>query len=251
MAFCDIRHASWLAGQSRRICWREPSIAAAGTGVDAARRRRRDVSRRAQPDRAGSPTPTSTGGGSRTTGRRWTSTSAQDTRRLGEPDRDPAQVGALDLLDVLLRRGLGRRQPLPLHRRGAEGGAEVLPDDPAGRRGAPRGLLPPLLQRGDRRRRRHRLDPRLHRAAPRLGLHAGLQPPRQDGRRAPPRPLAAEVRAGDHALPPDRRGEHGPARPALHRGLLRPRGHDARASAPGWSTSPATSSATSASASRS
>ena len=89
-------------------------------------------------------------------------------------------------------------------------------------------LLPPLLQRGDRRRRRHRRHPRVHREAPRLGLHAGLQPPRQDGRRAASRPVAAEVRAGDHPLPPDRRGEHGPARPALHRGLLRPRGLDAR-----------------------
>ena len=48
------------------------------------------------------------------------------------------------------------RQPLPLHRRRPEGGAEVLPRDPAGRRGPPRRLLPPLLQRGDRRRRRHR-----------------------------------------------------------------------------------------------
>ena len=60
------------------------------------------------------------------------------------------------------------------------------------------------------------------------GYTAGLQPPRQDGRRAAARPVAAEVRPGDHALPPDRRGEHGPARSALHRGLLRPRGLDAR-----------------------
>ena len=81
-------------------------------------------------------------------------------RGLGRAHRPPARVGALDLLDVLLRRGLGHRQPLPLHRRRAEGGAEVLPRDPAGRRGAPRRLLPPLLQGGDRRRRRHRLDAR-------------------------------------------------------------------------------------------
>ena len=74
-------------------------------------------------------------------------------RRLGGADGDPAALGAVDLLDVLLRRGLGRRQPLALHRRGAEGGAEVLPRHPAGRRGAPRGLLPPLLQGGDRRGR--------------------------------------------------------------------------------------------------
>ena len=67
------------------------------------------------------------------------------------------KVGDVDLLDVLLRRGLGRRHPLPLHRRRADRGAEVLPRHPAGRRGPPRRLLPPLLQGGDRGRRR--LDP--------------------------------------------------------------------------------------------
>ena len=74
-------------------------------------------------------------------------------RRLGGALGPAAPLGIVDLLDVLLRRGLGRRQPLPLHRRGPEGGAEVLPRHPAGRRGAPRDLLPSLLQRGDRRRR--------------------------------------------------------------------------------------------------
>ena len=47
-------------------------------------------------------------------------------------------------------------------------------------------------------------------------------------RRTAHRHLAAEVRAGDHALPPDRRGQPRPARPALHRGLLRLAGDDAR-----------------------
>ena len=70
--------------------------------------------------------------------------------------------------------------------------------------------------------------PRLHRAVPRLGLQGRLRPARDDGRRAPPRPLAAQVRAGDHPLPPDHRGLDGPARPALHRGLLHQGGDDAR-----------------------
>ena len=65
-------------------------------------------------------------------------------------------------------------------------GAEVLPRHPAGRRGPPRGLLPPLLQGGDRRRRLDRRDPRLHRAAARLGLPQRLRPARPDGRRAAP-----------------------------------------------------------------
>ena len=47
-------------------------------------------------------------------------------------------------------------------------------------------------------------------------------------RRTADRHLAAEVRAGDHALPPDRRGQPRPAGPALHRGLLRLAGDDAR-----------------------
>ena len=168
--------------------------------------------------------------------RRWEQSNWQATRDrlrrgprgLGRADRDPAPLGALDLLDVLLRRGLGRRQPLPLHRRGAEAGAEVLPRHPAGRRGPPRGLLPPLLQGGDRRRRLDLLDPRLHRAAAQLGLPQRLRPARPDGRRPAPRPLAAELRPRDRALPHGRRGDPGPARPALHRGLLRQRGDDAR-----------------------
>ncbi len=50
-----------------------------------------------------------------------------------------------------------------------------------------------------------------------VGFSQGLRPPRQDGRRAPARSLQAEARAGDHALPPDHRGDARPARPALHR----------------------------------
>ena len=88
------------------------------------------------------------------------------------PQRDPGQVRPLDLLDVLLRRGLGHRQPLPLHRRRPAGGAEVLPRHPAGRRGQARRLLPPLLQGGDRGRRQHLLDPRLHRSRSSTGAIA-------------------------------------------------------------------------------
>ena len=61
-----------------------------------------------------------------------------------------------------------------------------------------------------------------------LGLPRHLRPPRPDGRGTAQGPLAAQVRAGDHPLPPDRRGQPRPARPALHRGLLRQRGDDAR-----------------------
>src|SRR5213592_2997020 len=121
------------------------------------------------------------------------------------------------------------RHPLPLCHRRADRGAVLLPRHPAGRRGPPFGLLPPLLQGGDRGRRR--LDPadaRLHPAAAQLGLPRHLRPPRPDGRGTAQGPLAAQVRAGDHPLPPDRRGLARPTRPALHRGLLRLRRDDAR-----------------------
>ena len=75
-------------------------------------------------------------------------------RGLGGAQRHPAALGDVDLLDVLLRRGPGRRHPRPLHHRRADRGAVLLPRHPAGRRGPPLGLLPPLLQGGDRRRRR-------------------------------------------------------------------------------------------------
>ena len=107
-------------------------------------------------------------------------------------------------------------------------GAEVLPRHPAGRRGPPRGLLPPLLQGGDRRRRLDLLDPRLHRVGAQLGLPQRLRPPRPDGRRPAPRPLAAELRPRDRAVPHGRRGDARPAGAALHRGLLRRRRDDAR-----------------------
>ena len=83
------------------------------------------------------------------------------------------------------------------------------------------------------------------------GYHGDLRPPRRDGRGTAQGPLAAQVRAGDHPLPPDRRGQPRPARPALHRGLLRLGRARCPASAPAWRTSPRTSSATSASASKS
>src|SRR5262249_28863321 len=63
-------------------------------------------------------------------------------------DRAAAPLRALAVRAVLPRRGLGRRQPLALHRRGTARGAEVLPHHPAGRRGAPRDLLQALHARG-------------------------------------------------------------------------------------------------------
>ena len=89
-------------------------------------------------------------------------------------------------------------------------------------------LLRPLLPRRDRRRGRLLGRPRLHPPPAQLELPRDLRPPRPDGRRAARRPLAAEVRAGDRALPHGRRGDAGAARPALHRGLLHEGGHDAR-----------------------
>src|SRR6201992_3186311 len=112
---------------------------------------------------------------------------------------------------------------------GADRGAVLLPRHPAGRRGPPLALLPPLLQGGDRGRRRERRgDARLNPAAAELGIPRRLRPARPDGGRTDQGHLAAEVRAGDHALPPDRRGQPRPARPALHRGLLRQGRDDAR-----------------------
>ncbi len=95
------------------------------------------------------------------------------------------------------------------------------------------------------------IDPRLHRAEPELGLPQGLRPARPDGRGAAPRPLAAQVRAGDRALPPHRRGHPGAAGQHFIEDFFVREGDDARLHARGWRTSPATSSATSASASRS
>ncbi len=145
---------------------------------------------------------------------------SEDRKGWEGTERDPAALGALDLLDVLLRRGLGHRQPLSLHRRRPEGGAEVLPRHPAGGRGPALRLLPSLLQGRDRRRRLDRLHARLHRGPARLGIPERLRPPRPDGRGAPPRPIPAQVRAGHRPVPHGRRGDPGPAGPALHRGLL-------------------------------
>ena len=131
-----------------------------------------------------------------------------------------AQGRALELLAVLPRRGLGRGQPLALHRRGAEGGAEVLPRHAAGRRGAPRGLLQALHARGGRRRHGDiALGARGDPARADLGLSQDLREARPGRRRAAPRPLAAQVRAGDHDVPPGRRGGARAAGPALHREL--------------------------------
>ena len=105
-------------------------------------------------------------------------------RGLGRAQRHPAPLGDVDLLDVLLRRGPGRRHPRPLHHRRPDRGAVLLPRHPAGRRGPPLGLLPPLLQRGDRRRRLLAAgDARLHPPPAQLGLPRDLRPARRDGRR--------------------------------------------------------------------
>ena len=175
---------------------------------------------------------------------------SQDRHGLGGAERHPARSALWIYSMFFFGEDSVTDNLSPYIDAAPEGGAEVLPRHPAGRRGPSRGLLPPLLQRGDRRRRRHRLHPRLHRAAPRLGLHAGLQPPRQDGGRAPPRSLAAEVRAGDHALPPGRRGEPWPSPVSTSSRTSSSARARCPASAPAWRTSPATSSATSASASR-
>ena len=154
------------------------------------------------------------------------------------------------LRPLLPRRGLGHRQPLALHRRRAAGGAEVLPRHPAGRRGAPLGLLQALHARGRRRRRRHDgRRPARHRRRDHVGPPPGLQPPGPDGRRAAPRPLEDQARRGGDALPRRRRGLAGPARAAHDRGLARGSSTCCPASARACATSRSTSSATSASAS--
>ena len=142
-------------------------------------------------------------------------------RRLErEADARAAPQRAVALHAVLPRRGLGHRQPVALHRRRAAGGAEVLPRHPAGRRGAPRGLLPSLHARGRRRRRRlDRLDAARHRRRDHLGPPQGLRAPGPDGRRAARRPLQAAARARDDALPRHRRGLARPAGPAHDRAL--------------------------------
>ena len=134
--------------------------------------------------------------------------------------RHPAQGGAVELLAVLPRRGLGGRQPVAVHRRRAARGAEVLPRHPAGRRGAPRDLLQALHARGGGRGRR--LDRLRARGDPRradLRLHQDVRAPRPRHRRAAARPLAHQARAGGGDVPRDRRGDARPAGPALHRGL--------------------------------
>ncbi len=70
----------------------------------------------------------------------------------------------------------------------------------------------------------------------------------RDGLRAPPGPIPAEVRAGDHALPPDRRGDARPARASTSSRTSSSRRGRCPASPRAWATSPGTSSATSASA---
>ena len=101
----------------------------------------------------------------------------------------------------------------PVHRRGAAGGAEVLPHHPAGRRGAPRRLLQALHARGRGRRRRHDVGRAgSDQARADVGLSQGVRPPGHDGRRAAQGSLAAEAVGGDDALPHDHRGRRSRSR---------------------------------------
>ena len=134
-----------------------------------------------------------------------------------------AAGGAVELLPVLLGRGRRRRQPLPVHRRCAARGAEVLPRHAAGRRGAPRGVLQAFHAGGLRDRRRlHGERAAGDQASAHAGLSQDLRPPRHHGRRAARRPLAREARGGGHPLPHRDRGLARAAGPALH--LQLPRG---------------------------
>ncbi len=100
-----------------------------------------------------SPTRICTRAGSAATGAPPSSTSRGRQAVAGALHRFRAPGGAVELRAVLLGRGRRRRQPLALHRRGAARGAEVLPHDPAGRRGAPRCVLQALHAGGVRHRR--------------------------------------------------------------------------------------------------
>ena len=150
---------------------------------------------------------------------------ARGVHRVRAPGR------AVELRAVLLGRGRRRGQPVPLHRRRAARGAEVLPRHPAGRRGPPRHLLQALHARGLRHRRR--LDgqrPERDQAPAHARLPQDLRPPRHDGRRTARRPLPHEARRRRHALPHRHRGRPRPARPAPH--LHLPRGARAAARVP-------------------
>ena len=97
-------------------------------------------------------------------------------------DARAAPRRAVALLAVLPRRGHRRRHAVAVHRRRAARGAEVLPRDPAGRRGAPLGLLQALHARGRRARRRDdRRDAARDDARADLGAPQDVRPPRGDG----------------------------------------------------------------------
>ena len=128
--------------------------------------------------------------------------------------------------------------------------AEVLPRHPAGRRGPPRRLLPPLLQGGDRRRRLDLLDPRLH-ARP---SSAGATATSSTASTGWPTTCAATARC--RTSPARSRcttwssRRRSPSPGSTSSRTTSPTPGRCPASARGWRTSPATSSATSASASR-
>ena len=185
-----------------------------------------------------SPTTISTRAGSAATGARWRSTSPRTARQWHEVMTEHERARrAVELRDVLPRRGRRRRRPRAVHRRRPARGAEVLPRHPAGRRGAPRDLLQALHGRG--RRARRRVD-RGHACAPPSPSSPGAsarpsrcwtRSPARCARTAQPR----RAGAGGDDVPPRRRGAARAAGPALHlrlpeqaRAAARlPRGHAA------------------------
>ena len=149
-------------------------------------------------------------------------------------DRARAPRRAVELRDVLPRRGRGRRRPRAVHRRRPARGAEVLPRHPAGRRGAPRDLLQALHARGRRARRRHDRGRPARRREPELtwGFRKTFALLDES-----PASCAATARAprsrGRDDVPLRRRGAARPARPALHLRLPRARATCCPASATG------------------
>ena len=165
--------------------------------------------------------------------------------------RRAAAQRAVALHPLLPRRGLGHRQPVAVHRRRAAGGAEVLPRHPAGRRGAPRRLLPSLHAARSSGVGDGTIAGALR--ATEQQLTWGHRKVSAGSTRWPtscaPTAQAPQLARADDALPRRRRGDAGPARPALHRALPGAAATSSPASARACATSRWTSSATSASGS--
>ena len=151
-------------------------------------------------------------------------------RLLGRPGavaggehRVPARDRLVDV-ELLRRRGEGRRRPRSLRAGGSQRRGRGVPRHPTGGRGPPRGVLRPLGCGGDGALGRgHALTPRRGRGddGRRLALRLRRQPPRR-------RPAPAEatrrpraVRRGDRHLPHGHRGSAGDDRAAQHPRLPR------------------------------